>query len=299
MQQNDPKQISGATVAVGAAEPFESLSQPAGVQFLLQGLQPPSRVYIGVDDQLSLQVRSPRQNAVFTVGYRLLRTDGLIIPFMQQFNFTAGVNQVILLPLTEGFLLSLDVQANAGTLQQQTWIRVDIARQVLAANTQTYETLIAGYLDVLRALSYPETPPARGTDGRGAIVSITGATPAAGAEINEVVPTGRIWRLIEFDARFVASAAVATRAPSLVVDDGTFRLYRAAPNFSLTAGQGAFYLMADGIPYSVDTSNSQNMPLPCNQMMGQGFRIVSSTSNIQAGDQWDTIHYLVEEWICP
>jgi hypothetical protein len=296
MQQNDPTQISGSTVAVGAPEAYKQLSHPADVSFLLQGLQPPSRVYIGVDDQLAITIKSPRQNCSFTVGYRILRTDGLIIPFAQSFFFTPPVNQFVLVPLTEGFLLSFNITVNAGAAEAAGYVRADIARQAGSNNPQIYESLVAGYLSTLRALSYPETPPARPTDGRGAIVSITGASPAAGADSVEVVPAGRLWRLMSWRGLFIASATVASRSVTFQIDDGSNNLTREGQNNAITAGQGGQFFVYSTPFNGSDTGLNFFLWNDSAIILGPGFRLKTVTQNIQAGDQWSAIQYLVEEW---
>lgn len=271
-------------------------SNPA-VTFLLTDVQPPSRVYIGRDDQIVLRVSTISQSRSFSFSYRLLRADGVIVPFED--DLALGPNNVLqkTYQLAEGYLLSCSITCTDGLQNPNAYASVRILRSNLPSVSVFAETLIAGWLIQQTTLSYPESVPSRSTDGRGFIRSVTGSTPAAGADISEAVPSNAIWRLIAFRAQFVASAAVATRQVAFTFDDGANIWNREALNLGITAGQGATFQLYSNPNTNSDFGLNFFLWLSDQTYMFGGFRIRTSTNAIQAGDQWSAIQYLVEEWV--
>lgn len=135
------------------------------------------------------------------------------------------------------------------------------------------------------------------TDGPGLIRSITGATPSAGAEISETVPAGARWELLTFLATFTASAAAATRNPTLRMDDGALIYFTAGDINSLTAGQAFKYCWSTGGAYSATAPRSTFAgAIPIGLRLAAGHRIRTLTATIDVGDQYSAIQYLVREW---
>jgi hypothetical protein len=101
-------------------------------------------------------------------------------------------------------------------------------------------------------LAFPGVPIASPLDGGGALRSIAGTTPGAGAEISETVPTGARWELLAFQATFVTSAAAANRVPQLTLDDGTTVYFRlgAALNQAASLTQRRSWFQGAPAPYS-------------------------------------------------
>lgn len=129
------------------------------------------------------------------------------------------------------------------------------------------------------------------------VVALT--TPSAGADIVQVVPLGRVWRLLTFVATFTASATVASRTPSLIIDDGTNVLYQVYTATAVTAGQ-AMQVRGNAIPIvliSVTAVATNSFPLmdPSYFVLQPGWRIRTATSNIDATDQWSAARIVVDE----
>lgn len=131
---------------------------------------------------------------------------------------------------------------------------------------------------------------------RGKIRSVAGTNPAAGAEIQETVPTGKNWKIHAIRATLVSSATVANRIVDLIIDDGTDDLDRYSSGLVQTASQTIFYnASAQGLG---DQQQNQliRIPISVGQVLGAGFRIRTSTNGIQVGDQWQDIMLWVEEF---
>lgn len=127
--------------------------------------------------------------------------------------------------------------------------------------------------------------------------AISLANPAAGAEFTITGPGKGLWRVISVAFRLVTDATVAARVPILTGDDGTTVWLKTADNTSqaasLTVDYGAFAGAAAGSVAGVYT----HFPLGDNGViLYPGWRLRSTTSALQAGDQYSNIGFLVEEF---
>jgi hypothetical protein len=125
------------------------------------------------------------------------------------------------------------------------------------------------------------------------------AAPAAGAESITTVPAGKYWRLIGFYTTLTTDATVATRLPSIVIDDGTDILMRI--NGSGTAGVTAGltvaytgYVGQQGLGITGVILTAAPLPSP-DLVLEPGWRIRTLTQNIVAGDQWGIARLVVQE----
>lgn len=133
-------------------------------------------------------------------------------------------------------------------------------------------------------------------EGPGLLRSITGTTPAAGAEISETVPTGARWELHSFGAQLVTSGTVANRLPMFIVDDGTTAFFRRSATSNHAASATDQYTFAPTPDSATANNNLQNVASPVGLRLASGYRIRTSTGSIQVGDQWSAVQYLVREW---
>jgi hypothetical protein len=207
--------------------------------------------------------------------------------------------QISIANLGEGFILSVNVYCLTTSLQRgQVYVRFMFLRGNI---TQAYlgQVLCQGYVTTNSSQFFPFGQNEMSTSGRGAMRSITGTTPAAGAEISETVPAGAMWRLISIFYQLNTSATVASRFLSLIVDDGTNILFNPLGLVtSIPAGNNERMTWSAGGP-SFQSTGFCATPLPVDLFMPAGYRFRTSTPAIQAGDQYTAPQYLVEEWMYP
>jgi hypothetical protein len=126
---------------------------------------------------------------------------------------------------------------------------------------------------------------------------ITGTDPGAGAEISVTVPTGKFWQLLSATFSLVTSATVANRRPSLTLDDGTNVFWRWRTGVDIAASLTRAYFFESELNAEVDriaVDSSLYEPL-APRLLGQGYRIRTSTTAIQAGDDYGApLLYVVE-----
>lgn len=129
----------------------------------------------------------------------------------------------------------------------------------------------------------------------GELKIVTGADPAAGAEVLVTVPAGKRWLLRSIEVQLVTDATVANRRVRFLFDDGTTEFCRVAAFTDQTASQTFEYVAAPvgGLEYS--RSGVFLVPIPP-LMLGPGHRVQTSTNGIVAGDDFGAPALLVQEW---
>jgi hypothetical protein len=111
--------------------------------------------------------------------------------------------------------------------------------------------------------------------------------PGAGNDWSLTVPGGVTWRLQSLYISFVASAAVATRIPSLRLTDGTTTLFNLPPVIVVPASTGLQFTYLNGIgPYLLTSLSTYAVqPFP-DLNLKAGWVLRSITQAIDAGDTW-------------
>lgn len=294
----DPRKTSGATIA-NTGDEFKVATPTALVSWDMQCVLPNALEYIGVDDVLQVTGWADNSSNPLQIQVRILEPNGRISSLPLSFNPTASrAATTKQFPLVEGFLLSLDITSQGPTRTGQWTYATAGLVKASAATSIIFKTFCAGYVGVNSGLAYPETAFQRPTDGSGVTKSITGAVPAAGADISDTVPVFTRWRLISMRATLTTAITVANRLVSVTLDDGANIFTQTPSNFTQAASIVNIYNLFDSAPYLNVPFNTETLaPLPSNVFLGPGFRIRTSTAGIQATDQWSAAQYLVQEWL--
>jgi hypothetical protein len=111
------------------------------------------------------------------------------------------------------------------------------------------------------------------------------------------VPTGARWRLVGLLATLVTDATASTRTVSLIIDDGTTALYRAAAQTGQTASLTVVYSFGAGLPSAAAAGGVSINPLAETLPLAAGYRVRTLTTNLAGGDNWSAPQLLIEEWI--
>jgi hypothetical protein len=251
------------------------------------------------DDRGLVTVFNSVAGVTVSVHGRVLTPDGKvaviqgdIVPAATRAAVTASIE------LTEGWLLSLRVTTASTIRRGQCFVRVELQRGIGGA-VYTDATLINDYVHLGYQPTWPNSRSFHNLEGPGILRSINVATPAAGVEWSQTVPTGARWVVRAGNSVFTASGAVANRSPAIVFDDGATILYTASVDTFRTAGQGATPQL--GPVFKGASVDNAGFVVPMGSLMAlfAGWRIRSITGSIQAADTWTLIQLLVEEWIEP
>jgi hypothetical protein len=268
------------------------------VTFKRFNVQPPGNEYVTLDDVLLLSIWSPTAISTVRLSVRVLSPDGQVDPRFETRNVqTIGAAPFQLeLRNMEGFLLSASV-TSPDAPRGQVFVTLEIVRGRGTADLTRGAILLAGYPDELRSVGYPESPARSSLDGRGLMRIVTGAVPAAGAEILDAVPAGRQWILRAARFQLTTAAAVANRVVGLAIDDG-------AGNIPAESTAGIIQVAALAREYSfapgctgLNGTTIVSAPWVFESRLLPGWRILTRSQALQAADQYTAAVYLVEEFI--
>jgi hypothetical protein len=287
---------SGDTPSTGP-QPAQIVATLPNVSFLTNQVPPSQYLYLQQNDLIGGFVLSNYAGATITAKYRYLTPKGEIKE--GTFLFTTGVGAIgWSFGLDECWLLGIQFTTGLGS-SPNAWafVTVSVTRFSTSVALQFGHTAIwEGYIFSVVSRGWPGQPAQNLTDGAGFLHSITGTTPAAGADISETVPANRRWNLLAFRSTLTASAAVANRNVTLVTDDGSNILFRGTSYVNQTAGQVQAYSALSSTPQPTAVSGDFLIVAPLPLPQKAAFRIRTSTTNLQAGDQWTAPQYLVQEW---
>jgi hypothetical protein len=255
-----------------------------------------------VDGNYALRVNSwcSLAGVVLTVRSRFLSSEtGVLVDSVDP--HTPNSNRTIAtvdIPLAAGFPLNVMVFASSGApLNGQCFVQVLIVRGRGAAATPI-AVVLQGYVTATKMLGWPGSPIVDSTAGQGFLRSVAGTTPGAGVDITETVPSGARWGPISFQALLVTSVTVASRTPILRVDDGVNIFGNVPVGVLIAASTTINNSWAQGVNrFTEIQANTEAAPMPTNIILLAASRIRTATVNLQAGDQWSQVQYLVQEWL--
>lgn len=272
------------------------------------GLQVPANSQI----QLLVHQGSGTAQPITLVG-QILTKNGLLQPFQVNIaaaDITVGFNnQATALSslLQGGELLWAGVALGPGGTNQGygiIWVR---ARLISAPYPTEF---ISDFLDNTHQPSYP----AGGKSplfyaGQGRIRTVTGADPAAGAEVADTVTASHRWNLLAVEVVLVTSGDAANRNVALFIDDAGATVTRRllltdSTNQTATQtrthgwypGTAAIDAASVSVTDTVTVLAKFPMTLPL-RGLGPAYNIRTVTTNIQAADDYGAARYIVEEFI--
>jgi hypothetical protein len=116
-----------------------------------------------------------------------------------------------------------------------------------------------------------------------------GTNPAAGAEVDEVVPAGKYWRLLAVRATLVDSGVVANRQPRLIVTspDGVTIKWHSPQANSATAGQTNPFCWGRKVgDQALNYTGLGPTLILADLVLGPGMHVKTSTALLDVGDDW-------------
>lgn len=250
------------------------------------------------DEALVVRLYNSLASATFKVIARVLDCQG-VLRVIEQTLTTASdrTQQVTRLCIPSGTLVSAAVIATAqAPMRGQSWVVISI-ETTMPDGDLALMPIAEGYVTADSAVMWPGGRYADSVEGPGILRSVAGTNPAAGVEVIEAVPANARWRLRALRATLVTDATVATRTVNFIIDDGATTLLNFPGVTTQTATLTRAYNVAEyGFqPAAVGTDIFFYIPFLVRLL--QGWRIRTSTTNLQAGDNWGAPQMEVEEWI--
>lgn len=303
----------------GPDKGFTSAFIPKLVSFAIDGISPPSTLYIERDDVLQLYATTDQtiEQVIFRVRFLpaaadqpgqpgtataspadQLKAKVQTIKIVEQrfaFPILPGIT-VKDLNLGEGYLLSVSAVCTSAQDRGRTYAGAQLVRST-PGNPIQVQQLFADYITSQTATTWPGGRMLHPSESTGFSKSFNVVNPAAGADFVMVVPAGLRFQAKSFSATFVASASVATRNISVIVDDGANIVWQTDVTAGVTAGQtvavsGTTTNAAVGI-----VATTLFVVIPPGLYLPAGWRIRTNTANIQGGDQWSNIWFAIEQWL--
>ena len=268
----------------------------------------------------TVQVNVYSNTATFIVGhFRVIYDDGSEDDFRFQNTASGSARTAVLVTVggraarQDGWIIDLYVSQLGGTEPTQRGQLYAEAYVILpgGSTAQITSEIAADYVYSGNPLVLGRNMSPGPTGGQGAIRTVTGANPAAGAEVSEAVPTGAVWELLSFSAVLVTDGTSATRIAHLYADDGTTAnrraiLYGNQTGQSLSLTRTHFWSPGNdrsGINVGVVTDTDVLILNITNQMkigfLLAGYRLRTATSGLQGGDDYAAPIFQVEECVGP
>lgn len=258
----------------------------------------PSAFYVTGEDNIRVASLNSVSGVQVTITGRMLTLDGRIAPFTIPHSPNADRtvrNQIHI--LGEGWIQNLSAVVTAGApLYGQTWIRVEVVRGSTGA-VEPLAVLMQGCVTAVQKIAFPGTPVHATHERPGAIRSVTGTDPAAGAEVTETVPAGARWRLLQLSTVLATDATVSNREARIILDDGTTQYFESGATAVVAASASAAIVLWRGSFLPSLSSTLRGLNAPEYIILLAGHRIRTETSNLQAGDNYGAPQLLIEEWL--
>lgn len=302
---------------------FSSISRPNVVTFGFEGIGPPSSLYIQRDDQLAIEAYTalPTNDTVTiiarlllpvaptpgqpasgadlmapappTQGSTIVQIQAQLIPVQN----SGAVKAIV--PLAEGYLLSVAASSLSATSRGDTFVRAWITRPpIVSGNPSGAEVLFGDYVAQFAPVGWPFGRAVHPTEGPGELTSMSVGNPAAGSDWSLVVPNNNRWRIQSWNAQLVTAAAVANRiVRAQIKNTAGVVVWQAAPSAVIPASQTVQVCASDVSALSVADPGTISLPLPAPTMLLTNMSLGVSTTALQAGDQWSSIRVMTETWI--
>jgi len=259
---------------------------------------PAGELWVTPDDYLIVGVQNSKSGVTLQVGLRIWGPDGsfvggttLITPTSDRaLHYTA-------IPLPYGYLAAVAVVATAGAPQRgQCYASLRVARGPTSAFL-TWWHLGADYVTAAQGPTWPPGRIITPTEGRGLIYDLAIARAIAGSEWSITVPTGAIWRVLDFAQELNTSGTAATRRIRVQWNINSNRFHTQVSGSTQTAGQDLVYYWGAGVSEEHTNGSAVQLDFPLGIFLPAAWTLQSSTIALDAGDTWLGGEILVEEWI--
>lgn len=256
-------------------------------------------LYLTGEDHLLVTIFNGAAGVTVTISGRTFPLGGTRpVEFKRAFTpSTSRAASTQIIPLGDGWLLNAQVIVTAGSpIIGQTFAKMSMIRGTSAVADELY-TLAADNITAQQTCAWPGSGVQGSLDGAGALRSVQGTNPAAGAECSDTVPTGARWQLHAWNANLVTSAVVANRQSTLIIDDGVNILYQAGDGANQTASTTVRHVFGEGVGFWGNPGGVFLGTLPTKLQLLAGWRIRTSTQAIDVGDDYGPPQMLIEEWM--
>jgi hypothetical protein len=228
--------------------------------------------------------------AAATVKIRLVSQDG-ISKFMHT-NVGNGIPNSSIFQITDIPVYLSAINDDALLRQGDIYVTVS-----LRLDGEIVTQLCSGFVYKQKGISWPVSNSVDVNPGKGDIRWVAGVNAAAGAEAQDTVPAGELWRIISARVSFVTDATVASRRVHFIFDSFVTGQMRFWGNTDQTATQTMVYNLSNlGVVQSETNSGMIAINISPEIYVPSGGVCGTLTTNIQAGDNFAAISYQIESF---
>jgi hypothetical protein len=260
----------------------------------------PFQFLVTGEDHLRVRVWSSNPADPLVISGRSVVADGSIQIFSEVIALGAvRALQTRMIPLAPGYVLSIAAEILAGATQRgQCFVQIDLVRGLGVAQT-TLGTLLQGYVASFNGLAYPGSPIEDSLSGPGYSRTVIGTDLGPGVDWVESITTNVRWQLHSIGATLTTSAAGVARGVFLFINTGIAGRRVNAPSlYAQPIARTISYQWVPGVQSMTAPFQDwivTQLPYPMILTAGDTFNM--STTGLDAGDDWTSPHFIVEEWI--
>ncbi len=171
------------------------------------------------------------------------------------------------------------------------------ARVFMRINEEVVYEFCSGPVSGMRSVNFPVSATQDQAPNRGTFRVFAGADPAVGDEIADVVPVGRIWKLLAASFELVAAAAGGVRTLQFVIKPPSGPSLKFIASTTQAASMTRFYTAANfGALLDGDDDNDILIPLASDLWLIEGTTLTTITTALNAGDNYGPTNYYVEQF---
>lgn len=286
-------------------QPSPIVTIPRAIHYEIAHVTPPSYLHLQQEDDILVTITAPTIATPFSVNleFRVLYPPSTSQPeseirVTRKTVLVNATSVTLRFSLNEGFILSASASMAAGATaaRGQVFVQMFVVRGI-ASDLINLWTLISDYVTTSFHPTWPNSGPRGPLEGPGNMRNVTFGAPGGGAEFLINLPPTIRWRLIGLSALFTTSAAVANRIVHLGFTTGGNTWFW-SPAYSQQAASLGWLYNATQLAFSaapLDIFIPVAMPLQ-NVLLG-GWKIGTSTTNIQGADVWGAQQLALEEWV--
>lgn len=277
------------------------LSAASLIGFATRNVQPPSIVYVTINDFVHVTLYTSQPNVTVLLSYRVLRADGTV-DYAQQQMMTTGdrLRNDYWFNVAEGFILSVNVSTpNTGILRGMMWSAIAISRgeQATAIDTQP---LISDYVVSGQSLGWPGGRQISSVEGPGLITMAQIPNPGPGVNLIVTPPANTRWRLVGVHFEYITAAGGVNRLIRARLGYAGGLGPETYANTSQAAATTITYNAASWGYSPTDVPGSLIfMSIPAGAYLSNNVQLDFIPNTIVIGDQFGTIFCAVEEWLEP
>ena len=218
---------------------------------------------------------------------------------VMQVSSVSGTPTYAKLGLQEGFLLSIGAIAGATPQRGNVYVRIWLQKAAIVGTTLSASMpLVADYASLYHAVGWPGGRVLFPTEGPGYLYEYTLSNPGAGLDWSYAIAVNSRVRIQSINAQLLTSATVANRIVRVQVKNQLSGVaYQAAANQTIAANTTAQVSISPANATSITDTATVNIAIPSPLFLYGNEFIGVSTPNLQSGDQWSAIHFLMEVWV--